>query len=175
MSRALLFVSLAVMATSTMADDLGRLSANPFGPESTSNPFSPAGSPFSPTSVNNRFGQYGSPFSAQSATNPYASDPPKLYDQQGRYRGELSSNAFAPDSISNPMGRYGNPFSPDSINNPFGAGNPFAPDSPTNPFGTGWRIEPGTKDVQIARPEPFKTNAWVDRAGDADAGDEESP
>lgn len=144
MSRALLFVSLAVMATSTMADDLGRLSANPFGPESTSNPFSPAGSPFSPTSVNNRFGQYGSPFSAQSATNPYASDPPKLYDQQGRYRGELSSNAFAPDS-------------------------------PTNPFGTGWRIEPGTKDVQIARPEPFKTNAWVDRAGDADAGDEESP
>ena len=122
------------------AENLGKLSANPFDPESTSNPFG-AGSPFRQNSINNRFGPYGSLFSPRSATNPYATDTPRLYDSQGNYRGRLSTNQFDPDSISNPFGRYGSPFSQESINNPFGAGNPFLPDSPNNPYGTGWRIE----------------------------------
>jgi hypothetical protein len=67
--------------------------------------------------------------------------PPRLYDQQGTYRGNLSTNQFDPDSTSNPYGRYGNPYSPDSLNNQFGAGNPYRSDSPTNPYGRGWRIE----------------------------------
>jgi hypothetical protein len=146
MRNVLPLLCLVSLAMRTNADDLGNLSANPFGAESTSNPYSPAGSPYSPTSVNNPFSPYGSPYSNRSATNPYATEPPKLYDQAGNYRGELSANPFSPDSISNPYGRFGNPFSPDSINNPFGAGNPYSSDSPTNPYGTGWRILSGDVD-----------------------------
>jgi len=84
---------------------------------------------------------YGSPYSNQSATNPYATEVPRLYDEQGNYRGKLSTNQLDPDSISNPLGRYGSPLSPDSLNNSLGAGNPLDPGSPKNPYGRGWRIE----------------------------------
>lgn len=127
--------------SSVVAQDLGNLSANPFGSNSTANPFSPAGNPFSSTSPNNAFGVYGNPFSDQSAPNPSATNAPKLYDQQGNYRGKLSANPYDTDSTGNPNGRYGNPFSPDSLNNAFGAGNPFAQGSPRNPSGSGWRIQ----------------------------------
>ena len=66
---------------------------------------------------------------------------PRLYDQQGNYRGKLSTNPYDPVSVSNPYGRYGNPYSPDSLNNQYGAGNPYRSESPTNPYGRGWRIE----------------------------------
>lgn len=49
---------------------LGNLSANPYDPESTSNPFGRYGSPYSSDSINNRFGA-GSPYSIDSPTNPY--------------------------------------------------------------------------------------------------------
>jgi hypothetical protein len=68
------------------ADDLGNLSANPYDPDSTSNPYG-AGSPYKPDGVKNPYGEYGSPYSNKSATNPYANDPPKLYDQDGNFRG----------------------------------------------------------------------------------------
>ena len=71
--------------------------------------------------ASNPFGA-GSPFSNQSATNPFATNAPRLYDQQGNYRGKLSANPYDPDSTSNPYGRYGSPFSLDSINNPSGRG-----------------------------------------------------
>ena len=135
----LLFLSVALFARA-YAEYLGDLSANPFGPTSTANPFG-GGNPFAPNSITNEFSPYGSPFSNQSANNPFATDAPRLYDQEGNYRGKLSTNQFDPDSVSNPFGRYGNRFSPDSINNEFGAGNPYRPDSPTNRFGSGWRIE----------------------------------
>ena len=122
------------------AEDLGELSTNPFNPASTANPFG-GGNLFSPNSLTNPVSPYGSPFSNQSTTNPFATDAPQLYDQEGNYRGKLSTNQFDPDSMSNPYGRYGSPFSPDSINNPFGAGNPYNPSSPTNPYGRGLRIE----------------------------------
>ena len=122
------------------AEDLGNLSANPFALDSTANPFG-RGSPFAPNGVNNPFSPYGSRFSNHSAANPFASDPPKLYDQEGNYRGKLGGNPYDPDSTSNRFGRYGSPFSPDSLNNPYGAGNPLRYDSPTNPYGRGWRIE----------------------------------
>lgn len=91
-------------------------------------------------------------YQGQFSTNPYAVPqyqplmspgygvPPALYDQQGQFRGNLSSNPYDADSINNPYGRYGNPYSPDSVNNPYGAGNPYAPDSPTNPYGQGWSV-----------------------------------
>lgn len=129
-----------VLPCSTSAKDLGELSANPYQQHSTDNKYG-AGSPFAPKGINNPFSPFGSPFSNQSATNPFATDAPRLYDQQGNYRGKLSTNPYDPDSTSNPYGRYGSPFSPDSINNPYGAGNPYRSDSPTNPYGRGLRIE----------------------------------
>jgi hypothetical protein len=132
-----LFAGFAIAAD---AQTIGRLSANPFQTDSTSNPFSQVGSPFSPSSIRNPHGRYGSPHSPQSVTNPYATETPRLYDSQGNYRGKLSANPYDPDSISNPHGRYGSPHSPDSLNNPHGAGSPYRHDSPNNPHGQGWTI-----------------------------------
>jgi hypothetical protein len=64
-----------LLPLSVQAEDLGELSANPFNPASTANPFA-AGSSFKPDGPNNPFSLYGSPFSNQSATNPYATDAP---------------------------------------------------------------------------------------------------
>ncbi|MDF0667053.1 MAG: hypothetical protein P0119_13395 [Nitrospira sp.] len=136
----LLLLLLLPLLVSVHAEDLGELSANQYNPDSTSNPYG-AGSPLKSDGINNPFSPYGSPFSNQSATSPYATDAPRLYDQQGNYRGKLSANPYDPDSTSNPYGRYGSPFSPDSINNPYGAGNPYSPSSPTNPYGSGWQIQ----------------------------------
>ncbi|MDF2756597.1 MAG: uncharacterized protein K0S94_2189, partial [Nitrospira sp.] len=72
-------------------EDLGNLSANPYDPDSSSNAFG-KGSPFAPNGINNPFSPYGSPLSNTSATNRFATDAPKLYDQQGNYRGKLSAN-----------------------------------------------------------------------------------
>ena len=142
-AMSLLLLCLVLLVPFTVhAEDLGELSANPYNPNSTANPFG-AGNPFNPNSVTNPFSPYGNPFSNQSATNRFATDAPRLYDQQGNYRGNLSANPFDPNSTSNPFGQYGNPYSPDSLNNPYGAGNPFQPDSPKNPYGSGWRIEGG--------------------------------
>ena len=138
--RILFAVLLSLIPLSVQAEELGNLSANPYNSDSTANPFG-AGSPFKPDGINNQFSPYGSPFSNQSATNPFATNPPRLYDQQGHYRGKLSTNPYDADSTSNPYGRYGSPFSQDSINNPDGAGSPYRSDSPTNPYGRGLRIE----------------------------------
>ena len=133
--------SLLVLLPFTVhAEYLGDLSTNKFDPNSIVNPFG-ASSPYSSNSVTNEFGIYGNPFSNQSATNPYATDAPRLYDQQGAYRGNLSTNQYDPDSVSNPYGQYGSPYSPDSLNNQSGAGNPYRSASPNNPYGHGWRIE----------------------------------
>ncbi|WP_256327715.1 hypothetical protein [Nitrosospira sp. Nl5] len=61
---------------------LGNLSANPYDPNSTSNPYGQYGSKYSPDSINNPHGKYGSPYSNDSATNPYATNPPAIVDPQ---------------------------------------------------------------------------------------------
>ena len=86
-----LLLFLLPLPLSVHSEDLGELSANPYRQSSTANPFG-AGSPFAPNGINNPFSPYGSPFSNQSATNPSANDAPRLYDQQGNYRGKLSAN-----------------------------------------------------------------------------------
>lgn len=48
----------------------GKLSMNPYNPDSTRNPYGRYGSPFSPDSINNSFGA-GSLYSLRSPTNPY--------------------------------------------------------------------------------------------------------
>ena len=57
---------------------LGQVSANPYSPDSTANPYGQYGSRYSPSSVNNPYGQYGSPYSPNSANNPYAVDTPVI-------------------------------------------------------------------------------------------------
>jgi len=132
--------TICMTTPATAQQYLGDLSANPYSPNSTSNPYG-AGSPHNPNSVTNPFGLYGSPYSPKSATNPYATNAPMLFDNQGNYRGNLSTNPYDPNSVSNPYGRYGSPYSADSINNPYGAGSPYAPNSPTNPYApNGWTI-----------------------------------
>jgi hypothetical protein len=86
------------------------------------------------------YGQYGGRYSPNSANNPYATNAPKLYDADGKYRGRLSNNPYDPDSVSNPYGRFGNPYSSESVNNPYGVGNPYSLDSPRNPYGRGLSI-----------------------------------
>ena len=122
--------------TNAAAQYLGNLSTNPYAPNSLSNPYG-AGNPYNPDSPTNPYGRYGNPYSPNSTTNPYATHASKLYDENGNYRGRLSTNPYDPDSVSNPYGRYGNSYSPDSINNDYGAGNPYSPSSPTNPYGSG--------------------------------------
>lgn len=100
---------------------LGRLSANRYAPDSLSNPYG-AGSRLGANSPTNPYSRYGSPYSNRSWANPYATNPPKLYDDDGQYRGKLSANPYDPDSVSNPYGRYGNPYAPDSPTNPYGDG-----------------------------------------------------
>lgn len=97
----------------------------PYDPRCLNNPYG-AGSPYKPDGLMNRYSPYGNPHSNKSWTNHYATDAPRIYDNQGNYRGRLSTNPYDPDSVSNPYGRYGSPYSPDSINNPYGAGNPYA-------------------------------------------------
>ena len=85
-----------------------------------------AGSSYKSDGLNNPYSQYGSQYSNKSKNNRYATDTPKLYDQQGNYRGRLSNNPYDADSTSNPYGRYGSKYSPGSIYNPYGAGNPYS-------------------------------------------------
>jgi len=116
---------------------LGRLSANPYSPASTANPYGKYGSAYSATSVNNPFGPYGSAYSTTSAANPYATKAPKIIADDGTYLGRLSANPYAADSVTNPYGKYGNPYSPTSVNNPYGKyGNPHSNTSANNPYAT---------------------------------------
>lgn len=87
----IMMAGLLIAPVQTGAEDLGNLSANPFNPDSTANPFG-KGSPFAPNGINNPYSPYGSPFSNSSAINPFATQAPRLYDQQGNYRGKLSAN-----------------------------------------------------------------------------------
>ena len=113
-----------------IAGGLFVLSSNSYGEcpydyNCINNPYG-AGSPYKSDGLMNPNSQYGNPYSNKSWTNPYATDAPKLYDEDGNYRGKMSTNPYDSDSISNPYGRYGNPYSSDSINNPYGAGNPYS-------------------------------------------------
>ena len=128
-----------ILNSPVCAQYLGNLSANPYAPNSTSNPYG-AGNPYSGNSIHNSYGPYGSPYSNRSVTNPYATGAPRLYDQNGNYHGRLSANPYDPESTANPYGRYGSRYSSESINNPYGAGAPYAPSSPSNPYGQGMSV-----------------------------------
>jgi hypothetical protein len=97
----------------------------PYDSNCIDNPYG-AGNPYKSDGLMNPYSDQGSKYSNKSWANPYATDAPKLYDSQGKYRGKLSTNKYDPDSVSNPYGKYGSKYSADSINNPYGAGNPYS-------------------------------------------------
>jgi len=73
MKKLLLITTLCLAWASTgLADDtyLGKLSTNPYDPDSTSNPYGRYGSKYSPDSINNPYGA-GSPYKVDSPNNPY--------------------------------------------------------------------------------------------------------
>ena len=117
----LIFLLLLSLPFSVNAEDLGELSANPYNPDSTSNPFG-AGSPFKADGINNHFSPYGNPYSNQSATNPYATDAPRLLARLSCSSGLSGSSGWFSDSANKS----------DQINQineidqfrPYGAGNP---------------------------------------------------
>ena len=116
---------------------LGEYSKNPYDSDSTSNPYGQYGSQYSSKSVNNPYGEYGSQYSSKSVNNPYTTDAPKLYSQDGKYLGKVSSNKYDSESISNPYGKYGSPYSADSVNNPYGQyGSQYSSQSANNPYAT---------------------------------------
>ena len=77
-----------------------------------------AGNPFKSDGYNNPFSRRGNEFSNESPKNSFATAPPKIRTESGRYSGEWSSNSWRRDSTSNTFGSFGNPFSPDSVRNP---------------------------------------------------------
>ncbi len=125
-----IFSLLACLASVSLSAStyLGNYNTNKYDANSVNNPYSPYGSQYSSTSINNPYSTYGSQYSSTSATNPYATKAPKLYDQNGNYRGKLSANKYDPESTSNPYGRYGSRYSSDSINNPYGPGSQYSTD-----------------------------------------------
>jgi hypothetical protein len=57
-----LLISASSLTIASTEEFLGELSANPYAPDSTANPY----------------GEYGSPYSPTSARNPYATEAPAL-------------------------------------------------------------------------------------------------
>lgn len=87
MTRTLIAAAILIAASTTASAQhyLGRLSANPYDADSTSNPYGRYGSPYSPDSINNPYGRYGSPYSPYSVNNPYATQAPSLYGDGSLY------------------------------------------------------------------------------------------
>jgi hypothetical protein len=75
---------------------LGCLNCSEFEADSVKNQFGIHGSAYSSESVFNHFRPYGSAYSIESACNTFASDPPVIVGQAGRYYGRLTLNTLAP-------------------------------------------------------------------------------
>ena len=74
-----IIIMLILFSNVTYAKYLGNLNANPYDPDSVSNPYGQYGSKYSPDSINNPYGTYGSPYSPYSANNPYTTTGPSIY------------------------------------------------------------------------------------------------
>jgi len=81
---------------------LGCLNCNEFIQDSVFNQFGTFG-PFRNPSMMNQFNTYGSSFSNLSACNTFATDPPRVFDQNGTYYGTLTVNQFAINRIQSPF------------------------------------------------------------------------
>jgi hypothetical protein len=137
---------------------MGKLSANPYDPDSVSNPFGLYGSLYSPNSVKNPYSRHG--FEAQ---NPYSLGGPKIIGQDGTYLGRLNRNKYDPESVSNPYGIYGSKYSPFSVKNPYSIyGSEYSPFSATNPYTTQAPKLYGTSPLQLGSQSDLDTGGLFD-------------
>lgn len=73
---------------------LGCLNCNEYASDSLFNSYGNNGSSYASESIWNHYSEFGSPYSMYSACNPYASDPPVIVDQDGRFYGRLTLNIY---------------------------------------------------------------------------------
>jgi len=108
MNRLSLLLLMLVASFGLYSQDkfLGNYNNNPYDPDSVANPYGRYGNPYSADSINNPYGPYGNPYSDKSATNPYASEPPKLYDRYGNFKGNVTNDPLDLNSINNPNSIY---------------------------------------------------------------------
>ncbi len=73
---------------------LGCLNCSEYASDSVKNSYGTHGSAYSSESIFNHYGPYGSAYSTESACSEYASDPPVIVDQNGKYYGRLTLNSY---------------------------------------------------------------------------------
>jgi hypothetical protein len=73
---------------------LGCLNCSEYASDSVKNAYGTHGSAYSSESIFNHYSEYGSPYSSESACSEYASDPPVIVDETGRYYGRLTLNRY---------------------------------------------------------------------------------
>jgi hypothetical protein len=73
---------------------LGCLNCSEYAADSVLNKYGRNGSEYSSDSIWNHYSQYGSQYSNEGACNPYASDPPVIVDEEGKYYGRLTLNIY---------------------------------------------------------------------------------
>ena len=59
------------------------------------NPYG-AGNPYKVDGLMNSYSLYGSPYSNRSWTDPFATEPPKIYDRQGKLSRPIQYEPFSP-------------------------------------------------------------------------------
>jgi hypothetical protein len=73
---------------------LGCLNCSQYATDSVFNEFGEHGSRYSSESIWNHYSEYGSAYSSEGACNAYATDPPVIVDNAGKYYGRLTLNAY---------------------------------------------------------------------------------
>jgi hypothetical protein len=76
---------------------LGCLNCSEYNADSVKNTYGTHGSAYSSESIFNHYSEYGSAYSNESACSEYASDPPVIVDQNGKYYGRLTLNRYQPE------------------------------------------------------------------------------
>ena len=78
---------------------LGCLTCNQYASDSVHYKYGLYGGQYSATSIWYDYGQYGSTYSNRSVCYSYASSPPRVYDDNGAYYGEMTVNNFRSQQI----------------------------------------------------------------------------
>ena len=73
---------------------LGCLNCSQFASDSVLNQYGEHGSRYASESIWNHYGDFGSAYSSFGACNAYATDPPVIVDNAGKYYGRLTLNQY---------------------------------------------------------------------------------
>ena|SRR5690348_2062662 len=76
---------------------LGCLNCTQYVNDSVLNEYGQHGSRYSSESIWNHYSDYGSAYSTYGACNPYATDPPVMVDDEGKFYGRLTLNIYHPE------------------------------------------------------------------------------